>query len=171
MSIELPEIKRLFMLLHGMYGNQLLDKFRTGKTNDRGEDMGLVSAQAVWLNDLQHFEFEVLVQAVARCKERHLTFPPTLPEFLALCKAVAPRRETKPAAQLGMSDELKAQIRQRNRETLAQLKLSRLGRVDFGSGVPALFAMVAKAVGDAGGDEVQTLLRLESLLKEQAHGR
>jgi hypothetical protein len=163
MSTEMPEIKRLFMLFHGMYGNQLLDKFRTGKLNDKGEDMGLISAQAVWLNDLRKYDFEVIRQAVEKCKERHPTFAPTLPEFLLLCKASAPRQIAKPnVPQLGMSDEMRAKIRQQNRETLAQLKIGKLTRTDYGTGLPALLLMVAKAIGDAGGDEVKALLTLES---------
>lgn len=160
MSIEMPQIKRLFMLLHGMYGNQLLDKFRTGKLNDKNEDMGVLSAQAVWLNDLQNYDFEVIRQAVEKCKERHQTFPPTLPEFLALCKASAPRQIARPSVpQLGMSDELKAERRQKNRDMLAELKLN---APKFGGGLQGLMQMVAKAVGEAGGDEVKTLLTLES---------
>lgn len=163
MSTEMPEIKRLFMLFHGMYGNQLLDKFRTGKLNDKGEDMGLVSAQAVWLNDLRKFDFDTIRAAVEKCKERHPTFAPTLPEFLLLCKASAPRQIAKPnVPQLGISEETKAKIKQQNREMLANLKLGIAGRIDYGKGLPALLLMVAKATGDAGGDEVNTLLALES---------
>lgn len=163
MSTEMPEIKRLFMLLHGMYGNQLLDKFRTGKLNERGEDMGLLSAQSVWRNDLENFDFEVIKQAVEKCKERHPTYVPTLPEFLLLCKASMPNRPFKAdVPQLAMSDETKAKIRQRNRETLANLKIGATGRTNYGTGLPALLLMVAKAVGDAGGDEVKALLGLEA---------
>lgn len=170
MSTEMPEIKRLFMLFHGMYGNQLLDKFRTGKLNDKGEDLGLVSAQAVWLNDLKRFDFDTIRAAVEKCKERHPTFAPTLPEFLALCKASAPRKiASAPVAQIGMSDEMKARVRQQNREMLANLKLGIGGRVDYGSGLPALLLMMAKATGEAGGDEVKTLLALEARFMPNAN--
>lgn len=163
MSIELQEIKSLFKLLHGMYGNQLLDKFRTGKLNDSGEDKGLLSAQAVWLNDLKVFDFWVIRQAVDKCKERHPDFVPHLPQFLALCRASMPRQLSKQdAPQLGMSEEMKAKIRQKNRESIASLKLGIVGRVDYGTGLPALLLMISKAAGDAGEDEVKTLLALES---------
>jgi hypothetical protein len=33
--------------------------------------------------------------------------------------------------------------------------------MDYGKGMPALLLMVAKAIGDAGGDEVKSLLALE----------
>lgn len=163
MSTEMPEIKRLFMLFHGMYGNQLLDKFRTGKLNERGEDMGLVSAQAVWLNDLKNFDFEVIRLAVEKCKDRHPTFAPTLPEFLMLCRASRPHKPVQPdAPRLAMSDEMKAKLKVRNQEMLATLKLGITGRTNYGHGLPALLLMISKAAADAGGDEVKTLLALES---------
>lgn len=163
MSIEMPQIKRLFMLFHGMYGNQLLDKFRTGQLNEAGEDMGILSAQAVWLNGLKDFDFDTVRKAVGKCSDRYKTFAPTLPEFRDLCKACAPRQVAqRDVPQLGMSEETKAKIRQQNREMLANLKLGIGQRVDYGTGMPALLLMVAKAIGDAGGDEVKALLGLES---------
>jgi hypothetical protein len=162
MSTEMPQIKRLFMLFHGMYGNQILDKFRTGQNNDQGEDLGLVSAQAVWLNGLRDFDFDTIRRAVAMCEQKHKTFAPTLPEFRDLCKTCAPRKISQPdVPQIGMSDEMKAKIRAQNRETLANLKLGAANRMDYGKGMPALLLMVAKAIGDAGGDEVKSLLALE----------
>jgi hypothetical protein len=163
MSTELPQIKRLFMLFHGMYGNQLLDKFRTGQTNEAGEDLGILSAQAVWLNGLRDFDFDVIRQAVARCEVKHKTFPPTLPEFRELCKLCQPRQfSAPPAPALPMSDELKDEIKQRNRQMIANLKLGGRGSNNFGTGMPALLLMCAKAIGDAGGDEVKALLQLEA---------
>jgi hypothetical protein len=165
MSIELPEIKRLWMIFHGMYGNILLDKYRTGKLNDKKEDMGILSAQAVWLNDLKDFDFETIIAAREKCKERYKSWPPTSPEFVDLCRAVKPRRAPVPVPQIEMSAELKAEIKQRNRQMIAELKASRLGKQDFGTGLPALLLMVAKSIGDAGGDEVKSLLQLEATFK------
>lgn len=163
MSTEMPQIKRLFMLFHGMYGNQILDKFRTGQNNEKGEDLGLISAQAVWLNGLRDFDFETIRRAVAMCEQKHKTFAPTLPEFRDLCKTCAPRNIAPPAwPQIGMSEEAKAAIREKNRQTLAQLKLGATTRTDYGTGMPALLLMCAKAIGDAGGEEVKSLLALES---------
>lgn len=168
MSTEMPQIKRLFMLFHGMYGNQVMSKFCTGQLNEAGEDMGMLSAQAVWLNGLKKFDFEVIRKAVGKCSDKHQTFPPTLPEFIAICKGFAPTQWEPTAPQLGMSDELRAQLRDKNRELVAELKLSRLQSMEFGTGLPALVAMVAKSVGYAGGDEVKTLLTLENTFRARA---
>jgi hypothetical protein len=172
MPLELPQIRQLFMLLHGMYGNQLLDKFRTGEVIHSGEhagqDKGLVSAQRVWLHSLHSFEFETVRAAVERCKKLHKTFAPTLPEFEEICHSLRPRYARPQAPALPMSEELKHEVRQRNREALAQAKLKRFGSNEFGTGVQALAAMVVKSVGDAGGDEVAALLRLEQALGKKA---
>jgi hypothetical protein len=170
MLTDLPQVKRLFMMFHGMYGNQLLDKYRTGQLNKSGEDTGLLSAQAVWVNGLKEFDFDVVRQAVAHCENKHKTFPPTLPEFRDLCKSLVPH---KPPTQtdtprLGMSPELRAEIKARNRQVLAELKLANAGRRDYGTGLPALLLMTAKAIGDAGGDEVKALLSLETTFAQKA---
>ena len=171
MSTEMPQVKRLFMLLHGMYGNKLLDMYRTGQTNGAGEDTGILSAQAVWLNGLREFEFDTVRAAVARCDLKHKTWPPSLPEFRDLCKAAQPKSWTPTnAPQLPMSDELKAEIKQRNRLAIEGLKAARTGAANFGAGLPALMLMVARAIGDAGGDEVRCLLQLESRFQAEATG-
>ena len=163
MSTEMPHVKRLFMLLHGMYGNKLLDMYRTGQTNDAGEDTGVMSAQAVWLNGLREFDFDTVRAAVAKCEMKHKTWPPSLPEFRDLCRLVQPKAWAPAnAPQLEMSDELKAEIKERNRNMVAALKNNRMSNNNFGTGLPALLLMVAKSIGDAGGDEVKSLLQLEA---------
>ena len=37
-------IERIFMRLHGRFGNTFLEKFRIGKLNDSGEDIGIANA-------------------------------------------------------------------------------------------------------------------------------
>jgi len=171
MQTDMPQIKRLFMLFHGMYGNQLLDKFRTNQLNDQGEDLGLLSAQAVWLNGLREFDFEIIRKAVAKCELKHKTFPPTLPEFRDLCRSLRPTDWNRAAApkQLPISPEMQKVYREKNRALLRQMKLQQAGQYfRFGDGLQSLMTMVAKAAGDAGGDEVATLLKLEAQFKASA---
>lgn len=89
-SIE-PRIKRLFMLLHGRYGTAFTSKFATGKLDSVGSDRGTLSAMLVWQSDLRRYADDVVQEAAQRCKDSHPTFPPSLPEFEALCKASMPR--------------------------------------------------------------------------------
>ena len=86
-----PRIKRLFMLLHGRYGTAFTSKFATGKLDAAGSDRGTLSAMLVWQSDLRRYADDVVQEAAQRCKDAHPTFPPSLPEFEALCKACMPR--------------------------------------------------------------------------------
>jgi hypothetical protein len=163
--IDEPQIKRLFMLLHGMYGNVVLDKYRIGQVDDNGEDVGMAAARSVWLNGLREFSAPIVMKALAKCTEKHKTFPPTLPEFRDLCKSCQPAQWRAPtdAPRLEMSEVLRAEQVERARQAIAETRLRREGGGHFGEGLPALHTLIAKAVGYAGGDEVGTLRQLESL--------
>ena len=164
----MSHIKQLFKLLHGMYGNQLLDKYRTGQLDNAGVDLGVVSAQAIWLQGLREFDFQVIRAAVAQCDSKHKIFTPTLPEFRDLCKTCVPWKIRNPEIQqIEISEELRSQNKKRFRATLDNLRphsfrSQNLPVFKVGIGLPALLMIVAKAVGDAGGDEAKTLQELES---------
>ena len=40
--------ERIFMRLHGRFGNNFFDKFKIGQVNDAGEDVGIANAKATW---------------------------------------------------------------------------------------------------------------------------
>jgi hypothetical protein len=157
------QIKRLFMLLHGMYGNSVLDKYRIGQVED-GEDVGMKSARQVWLNGLREFPQPVVLKALAKCSEKHKTFPPTLPEFRDICKSLMPRQWTasNEAPRLEMSEALRSEQVERARRAIAQTRLQREGGIQTADGIRGLHVLIAKAVGHAGGDEAATLLRLDA---------
>ena len=85
-----PRIKRLFMLLHGRYGTAFTSRFATGKLNAQGQDRGTLSAMVVWQADLKRYADDVLFDAAQKSVQDHPTFPPSLPEFAELCRAVEP---------------------------------------------------------------------------------
>ncbi|MDR5825816.1 hypothetical protein [Caballeronia sp. LZ043] len=161
--IDEVQIKRLFMLLHGMYGNSVLDKYRIGQV-ENGEDVGMSSARQVWLNGLREFPQPILLKALAKCSEKHKTFPPTLPEFRDICKSLMPRQWTAPAGapRLEMSEALRSAQVERARRVIAQTRLERDGGVKTDDGIRGLHVLIAKAVGHAGGDEAATLLALDA---------
>lgn len=48
-----PEwIERIFMRLHGRFGNTFFNKYKIGTLNADGEDAGIVNAKATWAHDL-----------------------------------------------------------------------------------------------------------------------
>ena len=167
-AIDEVQIRRLFMLLHGMYGNSVLDKYRIGQVDEQsGEDVGMMSARSVWLNGLREFPQPIVMKALAKCTEKHKTFPPTLPEFRDICKSLTPRQWTAKgdAPRLEMSEALRSEQVERARRAIAATRLQREGGIQTHDGIKGLNVLIAKAVGYAGGDEAATLLKLDAMPK------
>ncbi|SDR18675.1 hypothetical protein SAMN05443245_3409 [Paraburkholderia fungorum] len=161
--VDENQIRKLFMLLHGMYGNSVLDKYRIGQV-ENGEDVGMMSARQVWLNGLREFPQALVLRALAKCSEKHKTFPPTLPEFRDICKSLMPRQWTasNEAPRLEMSEALRSEQVERARRAISETRLHREGGLKTEDGIRGLHILIAKAVGHAGGDEAATLLALDS---------
>lgn len=167
--------KELFMLFHGWYGALFLSRYHTGERDLAGKDKGVKSAMIVWQNALARFDEDTIRTAVNRCKEAHPQFPPTLPEFEALCRAVQVRPAFKAdgPAQIGMSEGLKSSYTARARaDAMARYRANLAAEVGAvhtsGSGLAALQLLVAKAVSLAGGDEVATLRRFDTQAQQGA---
>lgn len=161
-------IKRLFMLFHGRYGNLFLSKFATGELDAQGKDKGMLSARIVWQSELRDFGDEIVMEAARRAGDVHPEFPPSLPQFVALCRAAAPRKtwtDENPAPRLSMSDALRTERSRRARdEAMAKYHARRGARAEGVEGdVSALHRLVAQAVGLAGGDEAAHLHRIEAM--------
>ncbi|NML34915.1 hypothetical protein [Paraburkholderia antibiotica] len=166
-AIDEVQVKQIFMLLHGMYGNSVLDKYRIGQVDEKtGEDVGMATARSVWLNGLREFDSGMVMKAIGKCAEKHKTFPPTLPEFRDLCKLFQPTKwiQQPSAPRLEMSEALRSEQAERTRQSIAQIRLRREGGVSVKpgeEGIPTLHVLIAKAVGLAGGDEIRTLMQLD----------
>lgn len=85
-------IKNLFLVLQGSYGTSFLSKFSTGVVDKENRDLGVRAAMAVWRAKLAKYPGDVIEAAADRVTEAHSTFPPNLPEFEAICRAVMPRK-------------------------------------------------------------------------------
>ena len=68
---------RLFQVLHAMYGRSWADMWV-------GAPMDAVKAE--WARSLSGFEMETIRLALEAIKAEGKTFPPNLPEFVALCR-------------------------------------------------------------------------------------
>jgi hypothetical protein len=166
--IPIEAVKNVFRVLHGCYGNLVFSKFATGDVDrGTGEDRGLVSAQKVWAHGLREFEATTIKAALGRCMERHPEYPPSLAQFIALCHACKPRnpwkQQTGPTA-LPISPELAAKYRAEFRAKLRQAAEEIRARREHVGGLDSLKQCIARAVADAGGDEVATLMRLDRML-------
>lgn len=85
-------VRQLFMLMHGSYGNLFLSKFSTGEKDATGKDKGIKSAMLVWDNSFREFTPEIVQTAAKRAIVDFPDFPPSMPQFLALCRALTPRK-------------------------------------------------------------------------------
>lgn len=146
-------IERLFMALHGYFGNPFLDKFKLG-ADESGKDRGIENAKRVWLAELRGFTAAEVYGALRRVKDGASPFPPGLPEFAAACKASRrPAVYVDPARALPAPGELR--VLQRLTEQRQRYSMRPQG------GLATLYSVIATAVGQAGGDEVATLKQLE----------
>lgn len=157
-------IKRVFMVLHGFYGNLFLNKFSTGSV-ENGEDQGIANARRVWAYALREYDGETIKLALRRCQQAHPEFPPSLPQFVALCAAIKPREVYQPPAPpaLTMSPELREKLIAEHRQKLSELT-AQFKAAPPESGMNLLKRAIAAAVAEAGGDEVAELLRLDRML-------
>lgn len=89
---ENPTIRKLFLLMHGHYGNLFTAKFSTGERDANGKDKGIRAAMVVWEAALAKYPQDVIEAAAQRMSAEFPEFPPNLPQFEALCKAAAPRQ-------------------------------------------------------------------------------
>ena len=161
------DVKRVFMVLHGYYGNLFLSKFATGALDDKGEDQGIANARKIWAHGLRDFDAETIKTALRACQAQHSEYPPSLPQFVALCAANKPRQAFRTTNAIGMSDTLRSKYARRAREIIAKHEEKahkrETGYVPLPQGLDGLKQAIANAVGAAGGDEGATLLRLDRM--------
>jgi hypothetical protein len=168
--IQEADVKRVFMVMHGYYGNLFLSKFSTGSLDDKGEDQGIANARRIWAHGLKAFDAETIKAALRECQSRHPEYPPSLPQFSSLCAAMKPRATFNPGpAAIGMSGQLRSQyaararaINEKHAERKARIET---GYVPIAPGLDGLKQAIASAVGAAGGDEAKALRRLETMFQ------
>lgn len=163
------DVRNLFMLFHGMYGNLFLSRYATGDLDATGKDKGVKSAMVVWQSDLVRFDPEVIRAAADRCKVDHVKYPPTLPEFLTICRALQPRiahfdKQGAIEMSAGLKSSYTAKARAAAMASYREKLAAEVGAVRVDGGLTGLLQLVASAVGLAGGDEVGALRQLDGVL-------
>lgn len=162
----------VFKVLHGFYGNLFFSKYASGKVNKAGEDEGLLSVRAIWDYGLREYSADTVKAALRQCQEAHPEFPPSMPQFVALCAAIKPRGKPADATKLlGMAPALRSQYAKTSREIIARHTAKaaqrETGYVELQPTLAGLKQAIASAVAAAGGDEVAELLRLDRLYPEK----
>lgn len=75
-------IDRIFMRLHGRFGNNFIDKFKTGQLDDFGNDIGLMNAKLVWSEELAGMSGDKIKNALLHSYD----YAPSCDQFKAQCK-------------------------------------------------------------------------------------
>ena len=150
---------RVFRAMHGYYGALFLSKWANGVV-ENGVDCGVSDSMKVWAYELRRYDAKVVLEAIGRCKTAHPEYPPSLPQFVALCEAVKPREVFKA---LPMSAALHAERSKAHREKLRELRTSMRPKAE--GGMSLLFAAIVDAVKCGGGDELAALRRLEGMVR------
>ena len=157
----------VFRVLHGFYGSLFFSKFASGETDGNGGDAGMVTARAIWAHGLRRYDIETVKGALARCLQHHPEYPPSFPQFVALCEACKPREvflSQRPV--IGMGQALRsryaAQARTINQKHAQAVKAGATRR-EPPPGLDGLKQAIADAVATAGGDEADELRRLDAM--------
>lgn len=159
------DVKRVFMMLHGYYGSLFLSKFSTGTVDSSGRDQGVANARRVWAHRLRNFDAQTIAAALENCQRQHPEFPPTLPQFVALCDAARPR-EVYRAVGYEMPADKRSAYAAQARAAIAAQTARRAGAEQAArpaGGLDALKQAIADAVSTAGGDEAAALVRLDQM--------
>jgi hypothetical protein len=82
-------VAMIFGELQGNYGSRFLNQWKSGERTRNGEDVGLLNAMRVWGNKLGGFYGKP--KAITTALEYLPPNPPTLPEFISLCRDMAAR--------------------------------------------------------------------------------
>lgn len=82
-------VRKLFGELQGSYGTRFLDMWRSGVTTLDGDDVGLLNSMDQWAEKLAGFRDRP--DAIRRVLDNLPPHPPTLPEFVALCRSNCPQ--------------------------------------------------------------------------------
>lgn len=165
---RIENVNSVFKVLHGFYGNLFLSKYATGEIDGAKHDTGIISARQIWAHGLREFTLDTVKAALAQCLTEHPQYPPSLPQFVAMCRAAQPRKAFRagPPA-IGMSQELVSryarQARAINRKHDEAKKTSWAEVWQIPTGLSGLKLAIADAVAAAGGDEAAELLRLDGM--------
>lgn len=76
-------VERIFLRLHGRFGNSFINKYKVGTLDSFGNDIGIANAKQVWASELAGMSVEKIKNAL----ESNYEHAPSCDAFKANCKS------------------------------------------------------------------------------------
>ena len=126
---SLPEryVAKIFQEMQGNYGSRFLNQWKTGQVLADGTDAGIVNAMAMWGKKLAGFIDHP--ECIRRALDRLPNDPPSLPQFVEMCRA-APSNE-KPALQHKLTREDHERMAKAALEAKRAVERADMDKVEF----------------------------------------
>ena len=105
-------MSKIFLAMQGYYGTRYTNMWKTGEVLPNGDDAGHMNMMRVWSEKLGGFTD--YPECIAHALQNLPQHPPTLPEFMELCRR-APRKE-KQLLEHKLTDEEKAAAKEQLRK-------------------------------------------------------
>lgn len=121
---SLPQewIERIFLRLHGRFGNNFTDKFKMSKTDGQGNDLGLINAKQVWAEELAGISADRIKAAL----NAHYDYAPSCDQFKAQCKSSTTAHKDFIGITRKFTQEEKEANHRKLQEMLSKLNLKRI---------------------------------------------
>jgi hypothetical protein len=81
-KLPMEWVDRIFMRLHGRFGNAFLHKYKIGEMAD-GQDLGIKNAKEVWAEECGHLSAERIRKGL----EAKYDYAPSCDDFISQCTA------------------------------------------------------------------------------------
>ena len=114
-------VDRIFMRLHGRFGNSFTDKFKLGQIVD-GVDIGIANAKQVWAEELAGISPNRIKSALLHSYE----YAPSCDQFKAQCRSTIQAHQDFIGITRKFTDEEREANRKRLQITLDSLNIKRL---------------------------------------------
>lgn len=130
-TLPLRYVAKIFQELQGNYGSRFLNQWKTGQVIEGGEhhgkDAGIVNAMVTWGKKLAGFIDHP--ECIRRVLDRLPNDPPSLPQFVEMCRA-APSNE-KPALQHKLTQEDHERMAKAARDAKRAVERADMDKVEF----------------------------------------
>jgi len=83
-ALPIEWIERIFLRLHGRFGNNFIDRFKNGQKDAQGNDLGVLNAKYVWAEELSGISADRIKAALMHNYE----YAPSCDQFKAQCRTV-----------------------------------------------------------------------------------